>query len=135
VVRDARIPVPPADVAALYFVVEDQSGKGDRLLEVRVTIAKQTSIHRTTHKGGLSHMTPITGGLALPAGGQLVFEPGGLHVMLMGVDPVPSPGETVPVTLVFERAGEVPVLARVVSYAEAAEAGSERSGREGRAHP
>jgi len=125
VVRDARIPAPAADVAALYFVVEDRSGKGDRLLEVRVPIARQVSIHRTTHKDGMSHMMPVEGGLVLPAGGQLALEPGGLHVMLMGVSPMPSLGDTVPLTLVFERAGEVPVQARVVSYADAA-AGEKR---------
>ena len=44
----------------------------------------------------------------LDAGDTLVFAPGGLHLMVFGLDPVVA-GETVDGVLVFERAGEVPV--------------------------
>ena len=43
----------------------------------------------------------------IPPGESVRLEPGGLHVMLMGVDPALEAGERISVTLVFERAGEV----------------------------
>jgi len=39
-------------------------------------------IHRTVEEGGVSRMRPA-GRLEVPPGGELRFEPGGLHLMLM----------------------------------------------------
>ena len=45
----------------------------------------------------------------IPAGGSVTLEPGGHHIMLMDlVEPI-EPGDTIPVTLELERAGEIQV--------------------------
>jgi copper(I)-binding protein len=47
--------------------------------------------------------------IEVPAREKLSFEPGGYHVMLMGVTQDLSPGRSISVTLVFEDAGPLPV--------------------------
>ena len=38
---------------------------------------------------------------------SLSFEPGGCHVMLMNLNQAFTPGQKVPLTLTFEKAGEI----------------------------
>ena len=46
----------------------------------------------------------------IPAGGTTVFEPGGLHLMMFGLAPT---GSVVPVTLQFEKGGDITVPFKV----------------------
>jgi copper(I)-binding protein len=109
-----RIPEPAADVAALYLVVSDQDGRGDRLIAAR-SEAGHAMLHETREEGGLVRMRQATDGLAVPRNGELRLEPGGAHVMLTGLRQPLAAGGRVYVTLEFERAGrlrlEVPVVA------------------------
>ena len=45
----------------------------------------------------------------IPAGEVVRFEPGGLHVMLVGVPDGLQAGETLQMKLVFENAGEISI--------------------------
>ena len=47
------------------------------------------------------------------ADSPVVFEPGGHHVMLMGLDDPLIEGESFPMTLVFEKAGPVEVTVAI----------------------
>lgn len=49
----------------------------------------------------------------LPPGGTLEMKPGGYHVMLLGLTRDLHPGDTVAVTLTFEKAGPLTVQAPV----------------------
>lgn len=110
-----HIPAPAADVAALYLVVVDHDGQGDRLLGAQCADGEAT-LHETRENEGRVEMRRALGGLAVPARGELRLEPGGAHVMLTGLRHPLSTGERVRVTLEFERAGrlalEVPVVAQ-----------------------
>ena len=70
-------------------------------------------IHETTMDGDVMHMQQVSGGIEIPANGQVELKPGGLHVMLIGLTRDLNPGETFPVTLQFENAGAVTVEAEV----------------------
>lgn len=114
-IYEPYIPAPAApDVAALYLVVRDEDGNGDRLLSAR-SDAGEAELHETREESGLVRMQPARDGLPVPAGGELRLEPGGAHVMLMNLTPPLAVGSRVHVTLEFERAGrlslEVPVVA------------------------
>jgi copper(I)-binding protein len=115
-VYDARIPAPPADVAALYLRVVDAGGDGDRLTAVSSPTAGHAMLHETRREGDRVRMLPAAGGLRVPAGGALELRPGGAHAMLMQLRRPLREGDRIPVELVFERAGrlglEVPVVAR-----------------------
>lgn len=123
-IRDARIPMPAGSDAALYFTVVNH-GTADRLVAVHTAVTAHAQLHRTVTDGGLVHMEPVTDGLVVPAHENVVFAPGGLHVMLLDAKPM-TMGESVPVTLVFDHAGDVTVRATVVAAADAG--GDEMSG-------
>mgnify|MGYP002735320739 FL=1 len=58
---------------------------------------------------------PHTMSIPVPAGATIELAPGGFHGMLMGLTTALKEGDSFPVTLTFERAGEVTVDVEVVS--------------------
>ena len=52
-------------------------------------------------------MRQLADGLEIPAGGEVVLEPGGYHVMFIGIDSQFKDGETRKATLTFEKAGAI----------------------------
>lgn len=54
-------------------------------------------------------MRPLQSGLAIPAGSSVELKPGGTHIMLMGLEaPLPE-GDSLRLTLRFEKSGERPI--------------------------
>ncbi len=121
----AITPVPGAPTGAAYMLIRNQGSTPDRLVGVRSPVADAVELHQHEEQDGIMRMRPVEGGLELPAGGELLLGRGGAHVMFMGLtDPLEN-GELVPVTLIFERAGEIEVevpvdLARLTEEAPAA---------------
>jgi periplasmic copper chaperone A len=58
---------------------------------------------------GVMTMRRVKGGLSIPPGQSVTFAPGGYHIMLMELKGPLKKGNRVPVTLAFEKAGEVKV--------------------------
>lgn len=104
-----RAMLPNQPVAAGYMDIHNGGAEADKLLSAASADAGSVELHKATMEGDVMKMRPVEGGVAIPAGGMANFEPGGLHMML--IDPVRTfaDGESVPVTLTFERAGEVEV--------------------------
>lgn len=105
------IPLPPtrAMSAAGYVTIANDGATPDRLIAVETSAAKQTMIHTTEHGAdGVARMTHLPA-VDLPAGDTVVLEPGGIHVMFMGLTAPLAQGAMVPATLVFEKAGRVEV--------------------------
>lgn len=98
---------------AAYFTVTGAPGQADALLSVSSPAADMVQIHETsTDADGMTGMHPIDR-VEIPAGETVTFEPGGLHLMIMGLpDPLVG-GSTLELDLVFERAGTVVVQASV----------------------
>jgi copper(I)-binding protein len=61
-------------------------------------------------QGDVMKMRQLTEGLEIPAGETVVLAPGGFHIMFIGLKQAFVEGETVAVTLTFEKAGSVDVL-------------------------
>jgi len=117
-IHDPFVPAPAADVAALYLVVQDTSGQGDRLLGASAARFARAMLHQTRREGDRVRMVSAGDGLAVPPGGRLELAPGGNHVMLMGLDGRIAPGDRLAVELEFEGAGRVVVEAPVIPYSE-----------------
>ena len=75
-----------------------------RLVGASSPVAGVTEIHEMRMDGQVMRMRAIDG-LDLPAGQAVQLKPGGYHVMLMELKQPLKAGETVPITLVIERAG------------------------------
>lgn len=111
-VSDAWVRTPPAPVAAVFLVIRNGGGADDRLLRAEAAFARSVELHRSFQEDGVIRMRPV-GTIPVPAGATVRLEPGGYHVMLMGLERKPAIGERVRLTLVFERAGPVEVDAEV----------------------
>jgi len=82
------------------FGVLANSGSQD----ITVTAASSTAagmveLHETVMVDGAMQMQAKEGGFVIPAGGSFALEPGGNHVMLMGLTGAIKPGDEVPITL------------------------------------
>ena len=108
----SRATPPGHPTGAVYFELVNDSRRGDALVGVRTTRAPRAELHRTIEEGGNARMVH-TPEVRVPANGELVFEPGGRHVMLMGLSEALTEGETYQITLELERAGAIPVQVEV----------------------
>lgn len=105
------IPQPAATAMAAggYMAISNEGSEADRLIGARAAFAKETSIHESkTDAAGVTSMSPVDG-IDIPAGDTAVLERGGYHIMFMGLMQPLKEGDLVPVTLIFEKAGEVSV--------------------------
>ncbi len=104
--RMVRTSFGAAPNSAAYMVIANSGNAPDKLIAARCACAVSVDIHETEDMSGMSLMTsaaPVT----IPAHGQVVFHPGGLHLMLTHLkEPLVEGGEQ-DITLVFQRAGTV----------------------------
>lgn len=115
-VVDARIGLPAGVNGALYFTARGY-GTADRLWEASTTAAESAELHQSDiGADGTATMRSLLV-MDLPASGDLVLAPGGLHVMLFGVDRL-EVGAKFEVFLVWENAGEMTIEAVVVEASE-----------------
>ncbi len=91
-----------------FLTLRNAGTAPDRLVSARAEIARTVELHTHTNDNGVMRMRPVPG-IDVPAGGEVLLRPGGFHIMLIGLTAPLRLGTTVPVTLVFERAGEVRV--------------------------
>ncbi|WP_207537330.1 copper chaperone PCu(A)C [Sabulicella rubraurantiaca] len=83
-----------------------RSGAGDRLLGAASPLAQRVELHNHIRDGDVMRMRPVEA-VEVQPGTVVTLRPGGLHLMLYGLARPLSPGEQIPVTLRFERAGEI----------------------------
>jgi copper(I)-binding protein len=103
-----RATPPAAKVAAGYMTIRNGSSSPDRLVGATSPVCARVETHVTLKEGGVMKMREVKG-YAIPAGGSFELKPGGAHLMFMDVKRPFKEGEKIPVTLRFERAGEVNV--------------------------
>jgi periplasmic copper chaperone A len=107
VVTGAFLPEPPGAVAALYFTVANDTGRDDRLVGVDTAVADEAQLHETVIDGDRVTMGSKEQ-VEIPEGDSVTFAPAGLHVMLVGVQPVRE-GDEVEVVLRFQHAAPVAI--------------------------
>ena len=112
-----RLPTAPGRPAAAYFTLH--GGATDAtLISVSSEVAIKAEIHETGRSGNMSSMKPI-GQLPLPAGSDLVFAPGGKHVMLFDVNPRIKPSALAPLLFTFADGRRVVYKATVIGAGDA----------------
>ena len=98
-----------ADVnSAAYMVLRNPSGEADRLIGATTTAARAVELHLSSLDDGIMRMRQVDA-IEVPAQGEVRLEPGGYHLMLIGVTEPLEEGGEVAVNLHFDRAGEVTV--------------------------
>ena len=117
-----RAMLPNQPVGGGYLTIRNAGGD-DRLLGVATPLARKGELHEMSMNGEVMSMRPLPDGFAVPAGGTVALMPGGLHMMFTGVTKPFKTGDTVPVTLSFEKAGTVEVALPVLGVGQSPEAG------------
>ena len=104
----SRATPPGAKVAAGYLEIRNNGKQPDRLLSASTPVAKNVEMHVTEHAGEVAKMRQLRA-FEVPARERLTLEPSGAHLMLVDLVQPLKKGERFPMTLRFERAGEVEV--------------------------
>ncbi|WP_203073003.1 copper chaperone PCu(A)C [Falsiroseomonas ponticola] len=97
-----------------FMTLRNAGAAPDRLVSARAAIARTVELHTHTNDNGVMRMRPVPS-IEVPARGEVQLRPSGFHLMLIGLTAPLRQGERIPVTLVFERAGEVQVELAVES--------------------
>lgn len=112
-------PTPPGTtITAMYGTIRNGGKTARRLVRVLCEKAEAVEIHQAVEKDGMMQMRQVKGGLSIPAGGEVHFEPGGYHLMLIGLRSPVKPGEEVRAVFYFDNGEQVTVTARVAQVGE-----------------
>jgi copper(I)-binding protein len=99
--------------SAAYMIIRNTGNEPDKLIAASSDVAKTIELHTVIEEGGVMRMRQVEGGIDIPANGQVELKPGGFHVMLIGLTRDLNAGDSVQLTLTFEKAGQIPVTAQV----------------------
>lgn len=101
---------PNAPTVAAYFVIHNEGKTADRLLSVDTPIAGEAQLHEHQMQNDVMKMQHVPN-VEIPAGGEITFAPMAYHVMLLNLKDrsLLSDGKRFPMTLHFEKAGDVKV--------------------------
>jgi len=99
-------------MGAAYMLIAN-SGGADKLISASTNVAKTVELHTVIEENGVMQMRPVEGGIEVPASGNVELKPGGYHVMLIGLTKDLKAGDTVDLTLQFEKAGTTTLTAQV----------------------
>lgn len=109
----SRATLPQANVAAGYMTISNAGAEADRLAGVATAAAETAEIHRMWIENEMMKMEVLPEGIEIPAAGSVTLDPGGLHLMFIGITQPFEAGDCVEVVLSFETAGELPVVLSV----------------------
>ena len=100
-------PVPAAGGnGAVFMRLVNAGDEADQLVGGESPVAGTVEVHKTTMEEGVMKMEHIPG-LEVPPKGEVSLKPGDYHVMLIDVGKPLVPGDTLPITLRFEKSGEM----------------------------
>jgi hypothetical protein len=107
---DAR---PGAEsTAAGYVTLRNRGPARDALVAATADVAERVELHETRNMSGMMMMQRVDK-LELAPGAGVELRPGSYHLMLIGLKRALTPGQTVTLTLEFERGGRMTTRAEV----------------------
>jgi copper(I)-binding protein len=97
-----------ATVGVGYLEIRNSGKNPDRLIGASTAAAERVELHILEREREVMKMREAKE-LTIPARARLVLRPGGPHLMLVGLRKPFAKGERIPLTLRFEKAGDLPV--------------------------
>lgn len=104
-----RASVPGQVNGAGYVQIDNKASQADRLVSASTTGVNRVELHTIITENGVAKMREVQG-IEVPASGTVKLMPGGFHIMFLGLTEPFKAGQSLPVTLNFEKAGEVKVI-------------------------
>ena len=110
-------PTAQGENGAVYFVIQNNSRAADELIAASSNIAESVEIHESSMaEGDVMRMQQVFS-VSIEQHSETIFEPGGLHVMLVNVNSNLELGENVELTLHFKNYEDLPVTVSVSEFA------------------
>ena len=111
----ARETALPGLNGAVYVTINNSGASADRLVSVTTPLSKRAEIHENKMADGMMEMNHLSEGLVIPPQGTVKLEPAGFHIMLIKLEKRLEAKTHIPVTLVFEKAGNITINVAVQS--------------------
>lgn len=108
----ARATPQGSKVGVAYLIIEAKKGRSDTLLSAISSAAGKVEIHAHQEENDIVKMRRLES-LPIPDGQTTLFEPRGLHLMLLDLKKPLKEGERLPLTLIFKKAGSIDVEAQI----------------------
>ena len=108
----ARATAPGQPAGGGFLTLKNGGAAPDRLVSASAEVSKTVELHTMTMEGDVMRMRQVDA-IELPAGKMVELKPGGLHIMFIGLKAPLKKGDTFPLKLKFEKAGEVTVQVSV----------------------
>lgn len=96
-----RLAPPNAQATGAFMVLKNTGSKDAKLVKADNPASRLTELHTHINDKGVMRMRQVPA-IDLPAKGEAVLQPGGLHVMLIDMKAPLSDGQVVPITLTFD---------------------------------
>jgi copper(I)-binding protein len=122
--------MPPGQTnSAAFMTLVNTGDRPVALVAATCDCADRAELHAHRHRDGMMSMERVAR-LEVPAGGRVALEPGGYHLMLLGLKRPLRAGEQVGITLLDEQGGAYSAQLPVVSLVKPAPAadGADHSG-------
>jgi hypothetical protein len=100
-----------------FMTIRNETGQADRLRSAASTAARAVELHETVDDNGMMRMVPQPEGWEIGPGSELELKPGGKHIMLIELVRPLEPGNSIEITLDFEKAGPIRVQVPVKAMA------------------
>ena len=105
----ARATVPGQTTGAAYIDIENRGKIEDKLLKISSPMAQSAEVHSMTMDGTVMRMREVGQVDLKPATKVTMAANEGLHIMLIGLKQPLRPGQKIPLSLRFEKAGKIDV--------------------------
>ncbi len=105
-----------------FLKIENTGKTADRLLSATSDRGERTELHTMSMEGDVMRMRQVDG-IDIAPGATVELKPGAFHLMFMGLKAPLKEGDKFPVTLKFQKAGEVKVEVWVEKPKDGAAAG------------
>jgi Uncharacterized protein conserved in bacteria len=116
-----------AKIGGGYLTIENKGTVADRLMGGSGDVAAKIEVHEMAMNNGVMTMRPLDKGLAIEPGKTVKLAPGGYHLMLFDLKSPLKQGDKVPLTLEFEKAGNVKLSLDVMGVGAQGPAGADNS--------
>ncbi|MAP63193.1 MAG: hypothetical protein CMH34_05500 [Microbacterium sp.] len=121
-IADAWVKAADSGMSAAFGELENASGEDIVVVAASSEVSPMIELHETVaDDAGEMVMQEIDGGFVIPAEGTSLLEPGGNHIMLMGLEQPMLAGEEVTFTLTFADDSTAEFTAPVKDYSGANE--------------
>jgi copper(I)-binding protein len=120
----ARATPKSATVGGGYLTITNTGTAPDWLTGGSSSVSRAVEVHQMSMSGNVMKMRQLAGGVEIKPGETVELEPGGTHLMFVGLKQQLAQGQHFKATLTFEKAGKVDVDIAIAGIGSTAPGGA-----------